>query len=378
MQRSSGWVAGLAAILVGSTGCAPAAPPQTASDTPVVLPETRITKTDPATLPALFQDASDKLLRDQFKEAAADFDHIVAVDPTGPTAGPSLYNAGLAYLGLDERDEALARFRQSVDEFPDLPTTRPALLRTSRILSYEERWSDLEKIATELLARKDLTILETIEAMGGKGLALVSQGKVDEAFDVIVRARNMIEDNHLSEAGLPPIELAQVSFALGEIRRIKSEKIVFVPFPENFGATLEDRCTGLLDAQEAYTDAMRSKDAHWSAMSGYRVGELYAQLHADVMKAPVPAAKTAKLQQLYEGAVRLRYRILLEKGLTMMDHTVALGDRTGESSEWIHRAREAQKQLQVALADEKEALSKLPYTEDEMREALEMLKGKKK
>jgi tetratricopeptide (TPR) repeat protein len=364
-----------AALLVG---CAPETSLKVPEAPPVVLPETVITKTDPDSLPKLFQEASDKLLRDDWKGAAEEFDRIVAVSPTGATARPSLYNAGIAYLDMNDRETALKRFQASVDQFPDAETTLPALLRISRILAWEERWPELEKVADKLLARKDMTVLESIEAMGAKGLALVSQDKVDEANEVILKARSIIDDKRLGEAGAPPLELAQVSFAMGEIRRIKSEKIIFVPFPENFAAALEDRCTGLLSAEEAYTDAMRAKDAHWSAMSGYRVGELYAQLHADVMKAPVPAAKTLAQQQLWEGAMRLRYRILLEKGLNMMDHTVMLGDRTGESSEWIGRARDAQKQLKLALADENEALKKLPYTEAELQKALDDLKKKKK
>ena len=382
MRLSSTLVTSFVLLLVG-TGCQ--STPEAVSPLGAsfragalqVLPEVRITKTDPNDLPMLFQLASDRLLRDELAPAAAEFDRIVAVDPAGPTARPSLYNAGIAYLGLGDRDKALARFRSSVDRFPDSPTTRAALLRITRILSFSERWPELEKVAGEVLDRNDLTVLEQIEALGAVGLALISQGKVEEGFAPIVKARNLIEDNHLGESGAPPIELAQVSFALGEVRREKSELIGFDPFPADFGATLEARCTGLLDAQEAYTDAMRSRDAHWSAMSGFRVGKLYQQLHRDVMKVPAPAAlKTLKQKQLWEGAMRLRYRILLEKGLKMMDGTMRLAERTGESSEWINRARSSQKELELALADEKDALSKMPFTEDEMRAALEKLKKK--
>jgi hypothetical protein len=74
--------------------------------------------------------------------------------------------------------------------------------------------------------------------------------------------------------------------------------------------------------------------------------------------------------------MRLRYRILLEKGLAMMGGTVALGERTGESSAWIARAREAKRDLETAIATEKEALSKLPFSEEEIKTALDDLKKK--
>src|SRR5262249_33720273 len=104
-------------------------------------------------------------------------------------------------------------------------------------------------------------------------------------------------------------------------------------------------------------------------------GQLYQQLHRDVMQIPPPAgADTLKKKQLFEGAMRLRYRVLLEKGLKMMDGTVRLGERTGESSLWVARAREAKRDLELSLEDEKRELAKLPFTEAELQQALDRLK----
>lgn len=76
--------------------------------------------------------------------------------------------------------------------------------------------------------------------------------------------------------------------------------------------------------------------------------------------------------------MRLRYRILLEKGLKMMSATVRLGERTGEDSYWITRAEQAKRMLEQALADEKAALAKTPYEEAEIQAALDKLKGQAK
>jgi len=367
----------VAGVLFVFCGCSRTTPQGAAGPDALIVPELRITKTDPNDLPGIFKEASDKLLREEYKAAAEDFDRIVAVEPQGNAAVPSLYNAGIAYAGLGDLDKAASRYRASAEQDPQAPTTKIAWLRLARIYAHIERWKELEAVSGTILARQDLTVLERIEGMGAKGLALVEQGRTDEGYDVIVKARNEIEDRRLGEAGIPSVELAQVSFALGEIRRVRSEKVKFMPVPADFGAVLEERCTGLLDAQTAYTDAMKSLDAHWSAMAGFRIGQLYQTLHRDVMIVPAPAgASTIRQKQLWEGAMRMRYRILLEKGLAMMGGTVALGERTGESSAWVARAREAKKELETAIATEKEALSKLPFTEEEIKTALDDLKKK--
>jgi hypothetical protein len=133
----------------------------------------------------------------------------------------------------------------------------------------------------------------------------------------------------------------------------------------------------LLDAQDAYATAMRAYDAYWSAMAGYRVGAMYQRLHRDLMLiAPPAAAKTKEQKSLFEGAMQLRYRVLLDKGLKMMDRTLAMAQRTGESSSWVHRIRDAKQDLELALEAAQRAVDRLPYSERDLQRALDDLGGK--
>jgi tetratricopeptide (TPR) repeat protein len=315
------------------------------------------------------------LLVDKFEEAAAAFDRLVRVAKDDKIVALARFNSGVAYEGLGKRDIAVRRYRELVDEHPDQPIARAGHVRLTRQLGYLERWRDLEQAADALLSRRDLSPLDRIEGHGARALALVEQGDIDRARVAVGKAQEIIDKSGLGKVSVPPVQLAQVAFAEGEIRRIKSEAIKLVPVPPNFPEVLEARCQGLLDAQSAYTDAMRSLDAHWSAMAGYRVGQLYQQLHREAMEIPPPQHANKSQAQLFEAAMRLRYSILLEKGLKMMEGTVRLGERTGESSYWVQRAREAVLALKQSLADEKAALAKVPYTEAEIRAALEKLRG---
>lgn len=359
----------------GPAAGAPRAPATSAARPPVELAPVVVSPYSDAELAAVFERGRALLLADRPREALEIFDRLVRLAPAGEVAPPSLLNGAIAADALGDRAAAADRCRQVLARFPDHAVARGAVFRLARAAAHLERWAELVEISGRALARGDLTVLEAVEARGGRALGLVEQDQVDEAGRELAQARDLIEEHRLGESGKPPIELAQVSFALGEVRRRRSEAITFSPLPPDFAGALERRCQGLLDAQGAYTDAMRSLDAHWSAMAGYRIGKLYQQLHRDVMQiAPPAAAGTLKKKQLFEGAMRLRYRVLLEKGKKMLDGTVQLGERTGEGSAWIARAREAQREIDLVLADERAALARLPFTEAELSAALEALK----
>lgn len=365
-----------------SLGCAAGLPQATqrpeavqTEPAPVELAPVVVSPYSEAELVARFERARDLLLAGQPREAAELFDSLTRLAPDGEIAPPSLLNAGIAHEDLGDQVAAAERYREVLRRFPEHAVSRGALLRLSRAAAYLERWSELIEVADRLLARGDLAVLEVIEARGARALGLVELDRVDEAAREVGRARDLIEEHRLGESGKPPLELAQVSFALGEVRRRRSEAIRFQPLPADFADALERRCQGLLDAQGAYSEAMRSMDARWSAMAGYRIGQLYRDLHRDLMQIQPPAAAaTPSMRQLFEGAMRLRYRVLLEKGKKMIDGTVVMAERTGEASGWVRRAREAQRELEQALAEEKAALARLPYSEAELNAALAALR----
>ncbi|MBK8252004.1 MAG: tetratricopeptide repeat protein [Polyangiaceae bacterium] len=362
----------------GATAVGPAQTPGTDNGKPAPVTEVPETVVSPFTddeLVKQFEHGQQLMMAGKVQEAAAVFDKLVRLAPDGQVAPPSLYNAGIAHEDLGDRAAAIQRYTDLTTRFPAHSSARSALFRLTDLHAYEERWPDLVSVSEQALALTDLTVLEKIRALGSRALGHAEQEHLPEAERDVGKARDLIEDHRLGESGKPPLELVQVSFALGEVRRLKSEKIALSPLPPNFSEVLEQRCQALLDAQTAYTEAMRGYDAHWSAMSGYRVGQLYQKLHSEVIQIPPTAqAKTLQQKQLFEATMRLRYRILLEKGLKMMEGTVKLAERTGENSGWVARARDAKRDLEVSLAEEKAALAKMPFTEDEVREAMEKLK----
>jgi hypothetical protein len=102
---------------------------------------------------------------------------------------------------------------------------------------------------------------------------------------------------------------------------------------------------------------------------------MYRLLHGDLMRIPPPAtSKTERQRQVFFAFMHVRYRILLEKGVREIDQTLQLAERTGDTSSWIERARQAQSEMKGALAEEQSALRRLPFTEGEVSAALDALK----
>lgn len=346
---------------------------------PVQLPRLIVTPEQAVSVPELYREAEALFAAGATREAARRFERVAAVDPRGPLAANALYHAGvshdLAGDRMSDRLHALERFEAVVRRYPAHSLARPALLRAVRLLTFLERWKRAASEAELLRDRyENLRPLETVVVHAAIALGRLDAGELDEAEQHIELARTVVEANGFDAAGEIPRDLAALFFALGELRHRRARQIVFQPFPKDFAAVLERRAQGVLDAQAAYSDAMRAHDAHWSAMAGVQVGRLYEALHEDLMAIPPPEAATSESRRrLFEGAMRLRYSVLLDKAFTMMEHTLAMAERTGEHSAWVDRARDAKSRLERARAREAEAIDKLGYTRDQLKEALARL-----
>ena len=369
-----------AVVLLVLPACRPAvAPPQPAPAT-IAVPPVIVTSEEVSTEAELAARAEKALMEQRWADAAAAYRTLVAADPAGPRTPEYMFDLGLAFEGAQDRARARDTFLDLSRRFPEGAKARAALVRAATLDAYLEDWAALEAIGGALLARNDLDDVDHIVAFGARGLARVEVGGAAndaQASRDILDGLELADRLHYGARDVLPVAVAQLRFALGELRRVRSERIRFDPMPADFLGDLDARCGGLLQAQEAYALAVRSVDPHWAAMAGYRVGAMYQALHADLMQIPPPErSKTARQKAIFYAFMHVRYRVLLEKGLREIEQTVALGDRTADSSAWIARAKEARDQMRAALADEKAALDAMPFTEAEIQEALNLLQKK--
>jgi tetratricopeptide (TPR) repeat protein len=381
MERSHGgaWVAP-AWLAVACAACAAPsrAAPVTAAPPLHIDAEERIVTAGEITTEAALSGRGERALMEQrWQDAVEAYRTLVAADPVGPRASDYAFDLGLALEGLEKREEARDAFLELAHRFPDGPKARAALMRAASLDAYVEDWTALAAIGEALLARGDLDDIDRIVALGARGLGRVELGDDGRASKDILDGLELADQLHYGAREVLPVAVAELRFALGELRRTRSERITFDPLPADFMEKIEERAGGLLEAQAAYAMAVRSIDPHWAAMAGYRVGTMYRALHRDLMQIPPPAtSKTERQKQMFYAFMHMSYRILLEKGLRELEQTVALGERTADSSAWIERARSAREEMQIALTDEKTQIDKMPFTEDEVKMALGLLKKK--
>ncbi|HEY2516887.1 MAG TPA: tetratricopeptide repeat protein [Polyangiaceae bacterium] len=348
-------------------------PPLPASSVPAQI----LSQRAEGTARELFSRGETAVLAQRWQEAVDSFEALLAAEPDGPSAPASLLYLGQAYEGLEQRAKARDRYHELARRFPNDPNARAALGAACTLHAYLEEWPQLAESSTALLARRDLDDVDRLTALGGRGLAEVETGEIDHGARDIEDGLDIVERIHYGALNRLPVPAAMIRYALGELRRVRSERISLSPPGPDFLAKMDARCGLLLGAQNAYADAIRAVDPHWAAMSGYRVGEMYRRLHEELMRIPpVQDAKTERQKQLHFGMMHLRYRVLLEKGTDMMDRTLALAEKTGDDSAWVRRAEDAKRAMGQALDEEKAQIAKLPFTEEELEKALEILKKK--
>jgi tetratricopeptide (TPR) repeat protein len=342
------------------------------------VPTTVVTPDEAIGVDELFARALKLEAQGNHRAALSDLERVLAVDPLGPYAERALFHAALAHEALAELDAAAQSFEEAARRFPNTPLTPEVLARATRLRLHTDQWEAAAATASVLLEQHaGAGPLEHVVAYSARALGLLARGNVEEGEYFVAKGMQIVDELQLDRAGRIPRDLAPLYFAQGEARRQKAEAVTLSNDPATFSSRLEERCQQLLSAQAAYSDSMRAYDAHWSAMAGYRVGELYERLHEDLMQVqPPPRAGTEHQRQLFEGAMRLRYSVLVSKALTMMEHTLTMAERTGEASEWVQRSASAKVELERVLQAEKDALDRLPYSRADLEQALKDIESR--
>lgn len=361
-------------IAIAELGCASGKPrpsePRSGSAR-VDLPTTVITKNSGESIVALLERAERARRAGASEEATLLYHRVIDADLEGTYRSRAFVGLGTIHDWQGRSEEALAAYQNAVPSgSPSSAESDEIRVRMVRLLVFLERFRDAEQVASEL-EPDGRPVLELVILRAARALGLLEQDRDAEAELEIAKARSALDAAGLGQLVEVPLDVAALEYARGELERSRAEKIRFDPLPTDFAAALEERCRHILDAQGAYSEVMKAGSAQYSAMAGVRVGQLYQSLHADLVNMGRPlTADTSDKRMLFEGALRLRYAILLRKAAAMMESTVRMIERTGEGGAWAERARAALSEISQAERSEQALIDALPVSRSDIEAAL--------
>lgn len=364
----------LGSVMACGPGHRPAASPSLPGEprAQVDTPTTVITHDQATDVDALFMAAQRELDAGHFEAARAQFEFIVQAAVRPEERLRALLGWGTALDAAGHPQQALPIYERYVTEAPSGARRDEVRVRQVRILTYLEEYAAAAVIAMQVSSPQ--APLAKIAIFASLALDALSQDRDQEAELYVARGRSVVEAEMFDRLDPIPRDVAALYFALGEIRRKHAEQITFDPLPLDFAAVLEQRCQWMLDAQSAYSQAMRGQDAHWSAMAGVAVGRLYHELHKELIVMPRPrTADNAQRRELFDGALRLRYSILLTKAASMLRATLALQSKDRAAGAWTARAEQTLRDIEAAEREEERVLSQLPYSRAQLQQALDEL-----
>jgi tetratricopeptide (TPR) repeat protein len=307
--------------------------------------ETRVELVSPD---LLFDDANAHLRAHECAEAVALYDQLVSEFASSRYVSPALYNSGLCLQDAEEWEASVARYERLLSMRPESTDVKHAMLQMADGLEHLERWQSALDNAEAALRRDDLSSAERLEALSRRARAVLGLGQLDEAARQAREAASYFRTRTGDEVIHDEYFAAMATYVLAETIRLRSEALAF---PDgNVLAqhdVLDQRAQLLLQAQNAYFDAIRMTNAHWAAASGYRIGAMYRGFFDAITQAPVPAppnpmneAQLALYQESYRNQLRDRVRPLMRHAIRYWELTLAMVERTGVESEWTPRVRE--------------------------------------
>ena len=104
---------------------------------------------------------------------------------------------------------------------------------------------------------------------------------------------------------------------------------------EKLGTDLEAKAALLLSAQGHYLRAIRIGNPDWAVAAGYRIGELYDEMHVQMTRPRPRPASTPSTRPAYRDELRRKVRVLVTKAIAIYESTLATARRTGVENRFV-------------------------------------------
>jgi tetratricopeptide (TPR) repeat protein len=298
---------------------------------------------------SLFARAGAEYADKRFADAAADFDRVAGDFAGSRFVVPALYNAGLALEARGDLVGAAARYRRITVEHPDDKDVLDAWFRLAKVHADARNFAAAVEAWAQVLARRDLTLADRLEALARRGFAQFSMRDLIAAERTFREQLAFYKAHETEERLDSDFFLGMSAYYLGEVAH-EQYRALPVRLPEKqMAKDLEAKARLLLVAQERFVGAMRVQNAEWATAAGFQIGSLYREFYDDLVGAPVPSGLAGEAREVYLDEVRKQVKTLLQKAIAVHERNVLMAERLGESNEWVKRSNDQMEQLRKLL-----------------------------
>jgi hypothetical protein len=285
--------------------------------------------------------------------AAAAFGRLADLFPASPHATGARLRAGAALQRTGDFAGALERFRAAAAAGG--AGALEGAFGEAESLYHLGDLAGARAVLDALAARPGLGAPERLRALVQRGVVELELGAPLDAERTLEGALALARDAGERER-LDPAHAAQAEFHLGELRREAFRAVRLDPAgadDEALARDLERKADLLLAAQERYLATLRAGDARWAIAAGLRIGELYEELRAELLAAPLPPGLDAEGAALYRAELAARVRVLAAKAIGAWEETLALAARSGQRDlRAVPEAAAALERLKALVAEE--------------------------
>ena len=306
--------------------------------------------------------------------AARCFDRLVGLFPDSQNWVSALYNAALAQekmqawpAALERWERYLARFAKGTPAAADEVDAsfhaafcehEQGLLDAAgaRLHALSEREGLLQSRRGEAMAQEAVCRIEAAglarSARSQDPTKLAGRGEGER----LLRAALALYEKAGPDGEADPGLLAQAEFWIGEVYRSYFQEVALDPASmaeKGLAEALETKAQFLLSAQGHYLRAIRKGDGEWATASGFRIGELYEELHRQMVAARVPADLTAEQARVYREELKQKVRVLLDKAMKVYEQTLATAQRVNARSAYVEKTSEALGRMRTLLLEER-------------------------
>jgi tetratricopeptide (TPR) repeat protein len=287
----------------------------------------------------LFEQAGAALSSRRHDDAIRFYDKLLARFPDSVYARSALYNRGLAHTDKKEWSNAIESFRELADRHGEHTDAKDGLFQLGACYAEMENWPASAEVFVRLLARKDLTADDHIEAIARRGFAQFRLSDLDLAertFRSVLAYRDQIQGQ---ERLATDFFLAFSQYHLGQISHERFRQSP-IRLPEaQMDRDLEEKAGLLLKAQRAYIDTIKYGNPGWASAAGFQVGSLYEELYDAFVRAPVPAHLDREARGVYLEELHKKIRILLEKSMRWYRENLLMVERLGVETDWAEKSK---------------------------------------